>query len=64
MKAHMLRLQEKKQQRATMPIGKLTDYLVHVFEAPPGKRSEKDISTILPFVVTKTTCLKNLEKGR
>ena len=47
-----------------MPIGKLTDYLVHVFEAPPGKRSEKDISTILPFVVTKTTCLKNLEKGR
>ena len=47
-----------------MPIGKLTDYLVHVFEAPPGERSEKDISTILPFVITKTTCLKTLEKGR
>ena len=45
-----------------MPL-KLNDYLVNVFEAPPGERCKKEIYEILPLVVMKTSCLKSLEKG-
>jgi len=46
-----------------MRLKKVSDYLVRIFEAAPGVRSDRDIQALLPIIMMKTTCLRDLDKG-
>ncbi|KAH3718329.1 hypothetical protein DPMN_061132 [Dreissena polymorpha] len=44
-----------------MRLKKIHSHFVRIFNAPPGERSERDICSVLPVVMMKTTCFRNLD---
>jgi len=46
-----------------MRLKKLSDLLARLFAAPPGERSNKDVAAVLPVLMMKTPCLRELDKG-